>query len=41
MSDISVQDKPLNLHASIALARLNWVEKDSESYETPMNRWGT
>ena len=40
MSDISGQDKLLNLHASIALARLNTVEKDSESYEMPMNRCG-
>src|SRR5262245_35266760 len=40
MSDISGQDKLLNLHASIALARLNSVEKDSESYEMLMNRRG-
>ena len=40
MSVISVQDNLLNLHASIALARLNSVEKDSESYEMLMNRYG-
>src|SRR5262245_15919405 len=40
ISVIFGQDRLLNLHASIALARLNSVEKESESYEMPMNRCG-